>query len=77
MRSGPSPGARAEIGAKGAYRCVDKAVPAGAHHLTVYAGIDNLFDEKYSGNIRINSDGGRYFEPAPGGSIYTGLKFRL
>ncbi|AWN17578.1 hypothetical protein SALB1_3384 [Salinisphaera sp. LB1] len=56
---------------------MDKAVPAGAHHLTVYAGIDNLFDEKYSGNIRINSDGGRYFEPAPGGSIYTGLKFRL
>ncbi|MGB7758118.1 MAG: TonB-dependent receptor [Salinisphaera sp.] len=56
---------------------VGKTVPAGAHRLTVYAGVDNLFDDDYFDNIRINSYGGRYFEPAPGRSIYAGLKFRL
>ncbi len=56
---------------------VGKTVPAGDHHLTVYAGVDNLFDDDYFDNIRINSYGGRYFEPAPGRSIYAGLKFRL
>jgi iron complex outermembrane receptor protein len=31
-----------------------------------YAGINNLFDESYNNNIRINAFGSRYFEPAPG-----------
>ena len=30
-----------------------------------YLGINNIFDESYSNNIRINAWGGRYFEPAP------------
>ncbi|MGN8160213.1 hypothetical protein ACS8Y6_09150 [Salinisphaera sp. RV14] len=54
-----------------------KTVPPGAHHLTVYAGLDNLCDEKYFDNSGINSYGRRYFEPAPGGAIYAGLKSRL
>ncbi|MES1935686.1 TonB-dependent receptor family protein [Salinisphaera hydrothermalis] len=56
---------------------VGKTVPAGNHHLTVYAGVDNLLNNDYFDNIRINSYGGRYFEPAPARSIYAGLKFRL
>ncbi|MCH8336140.1 MAG: TonB-dependent receptor [Proteobacteria bacterium] len=38
-----------------------------------YAGINNLFDESYNNNIRINAFGSRYFEPAPGRHIYVGL----
>jgi len=38
-----------------------------------YAGINNLFDEDYNNNIRINPFGGRYFEPAPGRNVYLGV----
>ena len=38
-----------------------------------YIGINNLFDESYNSNIRINAFGGRYFEPAPPRNIYAGI----
>ncbi len=38
-----------------------------------YVGINNLFDESYNSNIRINAFGGRYFEPAPPRNIYAGI----
>ena len=38
-----------------------------------YAGINNLFDESYNNNIRINAFGGRFFEPAPGRHVYVGV----
>jgi iron complex outermembrane receptor protein len=38
-----------------------------------YAGINNLFDESYNSNIRINAFGGRYFEPAPERNYYAGV----
>lgn len=38
-----------------------------------YAGINNLFDENYNSNIRINAFGGRYFEPAPPRNFYAGV----
>lgn len=41
-----------------------------------FLGIDNLFDSEYSGNIRLNAFGGRYFEPAPGRRAYGGLRVR-
>lgn len=56
---------------------IGKDIPAGKDRLTVYLGIDNLFDEKYFDNIRINAFGGRYFEPAPDRTIYAGLKYQL
>ena len=40
---------------------------------TTFAGINNLFDESYNDNIRINAFGGRYFEPAPGRHVYVGV----
>ncbi len=43
---------------------------------TPYLGINNLFDEEYVGNVRINAFGGRYFEPAPEFNIYAGLNVR-
>jgi iron complex outermembrane receptor protein len=38
-----------------------------------YLGINNLFDESYNSNIRINAFGGRYFEPAPPLNFYAGI----
>lgn len=39
-----------------------------------YVGIDNLFDRDYYDNLRINDNFGRYYEPAPGRTLYAGLK---
>ncbi len=44
--------------------------------ITPYMGINNLFDEEYVGNVRINAFGGRYFEPAPEYNIYAGLNVK-
>ena len=38
-----------------------------------FAGIYNLFDESYNGNIRVNAAFGRYFEPAPERNAYAGI----
>ena len=42
-----------------------------------YLGINNLFDERYNSNIRINAFGARYFEPAPERNIYAGIVIRF
>ncbi|NRF48674.1 TonB-dependent receptor, partial [Pseudomonas stutzeri] len=39
-----------------------------------YIGIDNLLDRDYYDNLRINDNFGRYYEPAPGRTIYAGAK---
>jgi iron complex outermembrane receptor protein len=38
-----------------------------------YIGVNNIFDESYNSNIRINAFGGRYFEPAPERNYYAGV----
>jgi iron complex outermembrane receptor protein len=38
-----------------------------------YLGVNNLFDEEFNSNIRINAYGGRYYEPAPGRNGYLGV----
>ena len=38
-----------------------------------YAGINNLLDERYNSNIRVNAWGGRYYEPAPERHLYAGV----
>ena len=48
----------------------------GNAELTPYLGINNLFDEEYVGNVRINAFGSRYFEPAPEFNVYAGLNVR-
>lgn len=39
-------------------------------------GINNLFDEEYNGNVRLNAFGARYFEPAPTRNVYGGVTVR-
>ena len=41
--------------------------------LTPVLSVANLFDRTYAGSIVVNAAGGRYFEPAPGRTIYAGL----
>ena len=38
-----------------------------------FIGVNNLFDQAYNSNIRINAFGGRFFEPGPERNIYGGI----
>ena len=50
---------------------------AGRHwQLEPFAGVNNLFDEEYFGNIRLNAGFGRYYEPAPERNYFAGLRFQ-
>lgn len=46
------------------------------YEIAPFAGINNLFDEKYSGNVRLNAIFGRYYEPAPGRNVFAGIELR-
>jgi len=48
--------------------------PVGSWQFNVSGGINNLFDERYYANVRLNAFGGRYFEPAPGRHGYVAIK---
>jgi iron complex outermembrane receptor protein len=45
----------------------------GRWELGPFLGLDNLFDEKYADNVRLNAAMGRHFEPAPGFDVHGGL----
>ncbi len=45
----------------------------GSSIVSPFIGINNLFDESYNTDIRINAFGGRYFEPAPELNVYAGV----
>ncbi len=38
-----------------------------------FLGVQNLFDENYNSNVRINAFGGRFFEPGPELNVYGGF----
>lgn len=44
---------------------------------SVFLGINNLFDEHYNANTRINAAFGRYFEPGAPINIFGGLQIRF
>ncbi len=50
--------------------------PMGAFIASPFIGINNLFDESYNSDIRINAFGGRYYEPAPDRNLYAGIELR-
>ena len=45
----------------------------GSWRLGPYVAFSNLTDSVYDDNVRLNAFGGRYFEPAPGGTVQGGL----
>ncbi len=48
----------------------------GNWELEPFVGMNNLTDESYSAEIRINAFGGRYYEPAPDRNFYGGIAIR-
>lgn len=42
-----------------------------------FIGINNLFDQAYPANLRINASFGRFYEPAPQRNLYGGMEIRL
>ncbi|MCI0516305.1 MAG: TonB-dependent receptor [Woeseiaceae bacterium] len=38
-----------------------------------YIAVNNIFDEQYNSNIRINALGGRYYEAAPERNVFAGI----
>ena len=45
--------------------------------VTFSGGINNLFNEQYFDNIRLNAFGKRFYEPAPGRNVYFGLQIGI
>ena len=39
-----------------------------------FVSLNNILNEKYFDNIRINAFGSRYYEPAPGFNIMFGVR---
>ena len=60
------------VGIQGSYR-----IKLAGSQVRLYGGIDNLFDEEYDDNLRINAASGRYFEPAPERGLYLGVSSRF
>jgi len=46
------------------------------YKLSPFFGVNNLLDQVYNDNIRINAFGSRFYEPGPGINIYGGVRFR-
>lgn len=55
---------------------VSRRCGLGPFEIEPFAGVTNLFDREYDGNVRINAGGGRYFEPAPGRAFHGGVSVR-
>lgn len=45
--------------------------------ISPFLGINNLLDESYNANVRINAFGGRYYEAGPGRNFYAGVNFNF
>lgn len=48
-----------------------------SHRIEVFAGVDNLLDERYSLGNDLNAFGGRYYNPAMPRNYYAGLSIAL
>lgn len=48
----------------------------GGWHVSPFASVRNLFDEKYIGSVSVNAGFGRFFEPAPGRNALLGAEIR-
>jgi iron complex outermembrane receptor protein len=48
----------------------------GSPLLAPTVGVQNVFDRRYASSVVVNAQGGRYFEPAPGRTLFVGLALR-
>jgi iron complex outermembrane recepter protein len=49
---------------------------AGGVEASVYGGLSNLLDRRYNASVVINAFGRRYFEPAPGRTVFLGASLQ-
>ena len=49
----------------------------GDTEFTPFFGINNITNQQYIGNIRVNEGNTRYFEPAPELNVYAGISLRF
>ena len=49
-------------------------VTTGAFQVMPFAGVTNVFDERYVSSVVVNAFGQRFFEPGPGRRFYVGLE---
>jgi iron complex outermembrane receptor protein len=54
-----------------------RQLSVGGVPLNAFVGVNNLFDEEYFSNVRINQSFNRFFEPAPGRHVYGGFSVRF
>jgi len=47
----------------------------GKSQLSVFLGVENIFDQSYNANTRINATGGRYFEPGQPFTLFGGVSW--
>jgi iron complex outermembrane recepter protein len=44
--------------------------------ISTFLRLNNIFDRNYAGSVIVNESNGRYFEPAPGRTIFGGFQIR-
>jgi len=49
----------------------------GDWRIAPFLGVNNLFDEEYNANVRINGFGGRLFEPGPERNVFAGVTLTM
>ncbi|SMC29329.1 iron complex outermembrane recepter protein [Andreprevotia lacus DSM 23236] len=49
----------------------------GAWRFKEFVRLDNLLEQQYAGSVIVNESNGRYFEPAPGRSVFAGVSATL
>lgn len=49
---------------------------AGQATISPFLGVNNVFDEEYFSNVRLNAAFNRFFEPAPGSNVFGGVELR-
>ncbi|MDN3518689.1 TonB-dependent receptor [Aquisalimonas lutea] len=50
---------------------------AGDAEVETFVAVNNVTDEAYFSNVRINDNNGNYFEPAPGRNFFAGIRARF
>lgn len=53
------------------------AAKMGRSELTPFVGVNNLLNQRYNGQTRLNAFGGRYFEPSPRVAVFGGVTWRV
>ncbi len=56
---------------------VGRRLALAGNGFNVFVGVNNLFDEEYFSNVRINQSFNRFFEPAPDRHVYGGVSIRF